>query len=143
MFKKILIPVDVSRERNAERLCQSGLELAKGNEAEIRLVAIMPDYGMPLVASFFPADAQAKLKQEMQATLEQLAANKVAPEAPVTTMLRQGKRAQEILAEASDWGADTIVIGCRKKAASGGQRVLGSCSSSVAERAGCSVLIVR
>lgn len=143
MFKKILIPIDVSREKNAARLCALGADYAEASSADVRLLSVMPDYGMPLVASYFPANAQKELKAEMVATLDKLAQTYFSSQSLVTTHLRQGKRAREILKEAREWQADLILVGCRRKASAGGERVMGSCSLGVAERAPCSVLVMR
>ncbi len=140
MYKKILVPVDLGREKNAIKLCRVAASL-KDNDAEMRLIAVAPGYGMPLVASFFPDDANKKVHQQMMSMLEKLRKDHLSDD--VSLRVREGKRAKEILAEAEKWSADLIVIGSRKKLSREGQRVLGSCSSSVADRAQCAVLIVR
>ena len=140
MFKKILVPVDLGREKNAIKLCHTAAQL-KGADDEIRLVSVAPGYGMPLVASFFPDDAQKQVLSKMQSMLEKLAVDNIGED--VSVRARQGKRAKTILAEADKWSADLIIVGSRKKLSRDGQRVLGSCSSSVADRAQCAVLIVR
>ncbi len=139
MYNKILVPVDVSTMDNATRLCKQAKNLGA---QEIRLVTVMPDYGMPMVASFFPNDAQQQLKKELSAVVVKLAEDNL-PGENTTTTLRQGKRAKEILAEADEWQPDLILIGCRTKTANGGHRTMGSCSSSVADRASCSVLLMK
>ena len=140
IYKKILVPVDLGREKNAIKLCHAAAQLS-GEDTQIRLVSVAPGYGMPLVASFFPDDAQKKALAQMQSMLEKLAQDYLGD--GVSVKVREGKRAKEILAEAQSWSADLIVIGSRKKLSRDGQRVLGSCSSSVADRAQCAVLIVR
>ena len=141
MYHKILVAIDVFREKNAEKLCKTADELAKINNAEIRLVSVVPDYGMPLVASYFPKDAQDKVKNEMSGMLKKYAKSFITGK--VSATLRQGKRARNIVDEASDWGADLVIIGCRKKASRDNIRMLGACSSSVADRVNCSVIVVR
>jgi nucleotide-binding universal stress UspA family protein len=96
---------------------------------------------MPLVASFFPADAQEKVMAELLTMLTRLAEENLSGQ--VSVKVREGKRAKMVLEEAEKWGADLIVVGSRKKLSREGQRVLGSCSSSVADRAQCNVMIVR
>ena len=140
MYKKILVPLDLGREKNAIKLCRVAARL-KGDDAEMRLIAVAPGYGMPLVASFFPEGANKEVHAQMLRMLEKLKAEHLSGD--VSLRVREGKRAREILAEADKWAADLIVIGSRKKLSREGQRVLGSCSSSVADRAQCAVLIVR
>jgi universal stress protein F len=140
MYKKILVPVDLGREKNAIKLCRAAASLA-AEDTEIRLITVAPGYGMPLVASFFPADAQEKVMAELLTMLTRLAEENLSGQ--VSVRVREGKRAKMVLEEAESWGADLIVVGSRKKLSREGQRVLGSCSSSVADRAQCNVMIVR
>ncbi len=141
MYKKILVAIDVSREKNAAKLCKAANELAQVSGGEIHLVSVVPDYGMPLVASYFPADAQKGLKKEMNDALHKFADDYVSGNVIVT--LRQGKRSKKILDEISRWEPDLVIVGCRQKASRDNRRVLGSFSSSVADRADSAVLIVR
>ncbi len=140
MYKKILVPVDLGREKNAVKLCNAAADMA-GEDSEIRLISVAPGYGMPVVASFFPADAQEKVLTELLSLLTKLAEENLSGE--VSVRVREGKRSKMILAEADNWSADLIVVGSRKKLSRDGQRVLGSCSGSVADRAKCNVIIVR
>ena len=73
--------------------------------------------------------------------LTTLAKNNLSGE--VSVRVREGKRSKKVLEEADKWSADLVIVGSRKKLSRGGQRVLGSCSSSVADQAQCAVLIVR
>lgn len=140
MYNKILVAIDVSREKNAEKLCNIANSVAKATDAKVRLVAVVPDYGMAMVASYFPADAQDGLKKEMKAALKKWSENM---DGEVSTKLRQGKRARKVLEEATSWGADLIVVGCRQKASRDNHRLLGACSHSITDRADCNVLVVR
>ncbi|MFK5948375.1 MAG: universal stress protein [Methylococcales bacterium] len=141
MYNKILVAIDVFREKNAEKLCKTANDMAKMNGAAVRLVSVVPDYGMPLVATYFPKDAQDKVKSEMSAMLKKYATEYI--DDNVSAILRQGKRARNIVDEATEWGADLVIIGCRKKASRDNIRMLGACSSSVADRVDCSVIVVR
>ena len=51
MFKKILVAIDLSTEDVNKKLCETANDLAEKFTAEIRLMSVLPDYGMPLVAS--------------------------------------------------------------------------------------------
>ena len=140
MYKKILIPVDMGREKNAIKLCETALRLAD-DDAELTLLTVMPGYGMSVVASFFPADAQEQALREVNKALSKIAEEHL--QGNMRVVVHQGKRAKLILDEARAWEPDVIVIGTRRKASSDGKRLLGSCASGVADRASCAVLIVR
>jgi len=141
MFKKILVPVDLSTQATTEKLCKTANDLAEKYGAEIRLITVVPDYGMPLVASYFPEGAQDKLKKEMQGKLEQLAKAYVSTASSVH--LTQGKRRLAILQEIENYQPDLVMMGCRRKKSRRNQRLLGATGTVVSDRAACSVMIVR
>ncbi len=141
MYKKILVPIDAGRPTNAARLCKAVKGLATA-DTQIRLLSVAPGYGMSVVASFFPPDAQEQAMLQLRASLEELAKEYLEGE-DFSIVVRDGKRAKEILDEAREWEPDLITVASRRKASRDGQRVLGSCSSSVSDRANCSVLVVR
>jgi len=141
MYPRVLVPVDLSSPEAGLRSCPRAAELAESWGSTVQLLTVLPGYQMPLIASYFPDNAIENMRSKVSADLEELAKKyfKTAPEINV----RSGKRAQEILAEALEWKADLIVFGCRPKDALGGELMLGSCGTTVAERAHCSVLVAR
>jgi nucleotide-binding universal stress UspA family protein len=141
MFNKILVPVDLSTENMTERLCNAANDLAQKYGSEVSLITVMPDYGMPLVASYFPEGAQEKLKVEMKQKLKDLADKHFS--VPVECKLTQGKRRTAILKEIEDVNPDLVMMGCRRKKSRRNQRLLGATGTVVSDRAGCSVMIVR
>ncbi len=141
MFSKILVPVDLSTENMTERLCTAANDLAQKYGSEVSLITVMPDYGMPLVASYFPEGAQEKLKVEMKQKLTNLADKYFS--VPVECKLTQGKRRTAILKEIEDINPDLVMMGCRRKKSRRNQRLLGATGTVVTDRAGCSVMIVR
>ena len=141
MLKKILVAVDLSREENAINLSRIANKLAIQNSAEVRLIYVVPNYRMPMLSSYFPENFQETLVAEMGETLEKFAQEQFS--VTLSVKLLEGKRARNILLEVKNWHPDLVVIGCRKKASRENHRVFGSCSSSVADRADCSVLVIR
>ncbi len=141
MFNKILVPVDLSTEGTTKKLCVAANDMAEKYGSEVRLMTIVPDYGMPLVASYFPEGAQEKLKGEMKQKLEELA--KTFFSASVNIHLAQGKRRQAILKEIDDYKPDLVMMGCRRKRSRLNQRLLGATGTAVADQASCSVMVVR
>ncbi len=141
MFNQILVPVDLSTESTTQKLCETANDLAEKYASEVVLITVIPDYGMPLVASFFPEDAQKKLKQEMNSKLDVLAERFF--KVNVTTKLIQGKRRQVILKEIEKISPDLVMLGCRRKKSRRDQRLLGATGTAISDRAGCSVMVVR
>ena len=141
MFNKILVPVDLSTEAMTERLCKTANDLAGKYGSEVKLITVVPDYGMPLVASYFPEGAQEKLKTEMKQKLQDLADNHFS--VSVECKLTQGKRRTAILKEIEEYTPDLVMMGCRRKNSRRNQRLLGATGTVVSDRAGCSVMVVR
>ncbi len=142
MFAKILVPVDISTEKTTEKLCKTANDLAEKYNSEVILLTVIPDYGMPIVASFFPEDAQKKIKLEMKTKLEKLSQSFFS-NVQVTTKLKQGKRRQTILQTIKTIEPDLVMIGCRRKKSRTDQRLLGATGTIISDRAECSVMIVR
>ncbi len=141
MFSKILVPVDLSTENTTEKLCKTANDLAQKYGSEVRLVTVIPDYGMPMVASYFPEGAQEKLKSEMKQKLIDLAEKNFS--VSVECKLTQGKRRTAILKAIEDFSPDLVMMGCRRKKSRRSQRLLGATGTVISDRAGCSVMIVR
>lgn len=141
MFNKILVPVDVSTETTTEMLCMAANDLAEKFAADVCLITVLPDYGMPLVASYFPEGAQDKIKVEMKKKLQDLAAQHFKRD--VDIKLVQGKRRTAILKEIEDSGPDLVMMGCRRKRSRRNQRLLGATGTVISDRASCSVMIIR
>ncbi len=141
MLNKILVSVDLSTEAMTEKLCKAANDLAQKYDSEVKLLTVMPDYGMPLVASYFPEGAQEKLKEETKQKLNDLADKFFT--VPVKGKLRQGKRRTAILKAIEEESPDLVMMGCRRKKSRRNQRLLGATGTVVSDRAGCSVMIVR
>ena len=141
MFNKILVPVDLSTDNITEKVCKVANDMAQKYGSEVRLITVVPDYGMPLVASYFPEGAQEKLKIEMKKKLNDLAEKHFS--VPVECKLTQGKRRTAILKEIEDVNPDLVMMGCRRKKSRRNQRLLGATGTVVSDRAGCTVMVVR
>ena len=110
------------------------------SNAKIKLVGVMPGFGMPIVASYISEDHRKEVAEKYKAALE--AFIKQYCSEPVTYSVRTGKHWEEILNAAKKWGADLIVVyhNHRHEVNEAFSR---SCSSRVCEHAKCSVLRLR
>lgn len=141
MYKRILVPVDMSSPEAGARSCPRAREMSDAYGATVHLMSVLPGYNMPMVSSFFPPDAQDKMRERVLIDMKALGKKFFDTEPELT--IRSGKRAAEILTLADEWQADLIIFGCRPKDALGGELMLGSCGMTVAERAKSNVLIAR
>lgn len=140
MFKKILVPIDVDYPKTAAAVVKKAATLAKMSDAEIRLVSVMPGFGMPIVASYVTDEMRQKTVEKFKEALQEFI-DKNCTE-PVSFTLRTGKNWEEIIKAADRWEADLIVV-YHNHRRDLNEAFSGSCSRRVAENANCSVLRLR
>jgi len=66
MFNKILVPIDVDYPKTAAAVFKNAAAIAKLSNAEIRLVSVMPGFGMPIVASYISDEVKIKRKPDLK-----------------------------------------------------------------------------
>ncbi len=140
MFKKIIVPIDVDYPKTATAVYQKAAELAKLSGAEIKLVSVMPGFGMPIVASYISDELRKEAARKFKTALEEFIKKNCGSEIPYT--IRTGKNWEQILRAAEKWNADLIVV-YHNHRRDINEAFSGSCSRRVAEHAKCSVLRMR
>jgi nucleotide-binding universal stress UspA family protein len=136
---RILVPIDFSR--HADFAMQYALELAGRFDAAVHLLNVVED---PLAAGMWSSEIYTAQIAELQINLVRDAETRLRGCIPpgagnVTTEVRRGPAAKQILEAASEWGADLIVMGTRGR--TGISHVLmGSVAEKVVRLAGCPVL---
>ena len=140
MFKKILVPVDIDYPETAAQVYQKAVAIAKLGSADIRLVTVMPGFGMPIVASMVPEEIREEAAARVKAALEQFVADYC--DKTVTYSLRTGKNWEEIISDADEWQADLIVV-YHNRQHEINDVFSRSCSQRVSDHANCSVLRLR
>jgi nucleotide-binding universal stress UspA family protein len=104
-------------------------------------MTVMPGFGMPLVASFFPDDAMRQAKKEIGAELKKYIAANFPKDITTHPVIGEGNPAEMILAEAKAIRADLIIIPSHAQSLS--QVFLGSCAAKVVEHAHSSVMVIK
>lgn len=110
MFQSILVPVDIAHRPPRRRALPVAVDLAEKYGGRLHLMTVIPDYGMSVVGSFFPADQAEKGVQSASDELKALAAEYVPPAMLAGTEVRRGNVYREILAAADASGCDAIVM---------------------------------
>jgi len=140
MFKKILFPVDLAHAEFAAGFAQDVEKIADTCGAEIEIMTAIPGFGMAIVASYFPPDAEKRAMREMDQRLEAFAQQ--AFQRKVSHSVAQGTHWKRIVDTAKARGIDLIVMPhCDKGWPE--SMLLGSCAQKVSEQAPCSVLMLR
>jgi nucleotide-binding universal stress UspA family protein len=140
MFKKILIPIDLSEFSLAQTALDASVELALQSKGALRLVTVetlLPASFMEYVPPEFDKSQE---ERAMQA-LGQISARLAFPKENISHNVRFGGIYVEILDEAEEWGADLIVIGSHRPSMA--TYLIGSNAKTIVRHAKCSVLVIR
>jgi Universal stress protein UspA and related nucleotide-binding proteins len=138
MFDRILVPTD--GQPAMDRVYTLAAELATTHDAAVDLVYVVDDRAFLTLEAGMRAEVTDELTAEGEAALETAAASLEESATEVTTAMRQGSPAAEILAYAQADPPDLIVMGTRQAAYT--QQMLGSVSHEVVVRADAPVLTV-
>ena len=141
MFQSILVPVDLAHRPPKRRALPVAVDLAKTHGGTIRVLTVIPDYGMPVVGSFFPADQAEKALRAAAADLRAMADEYVPAELLAGTEVRRGNVYREILAAADEYGCDSIVMTAHRPEMK--DYLLGPNAARVVRHANQTVLVVR
>lgn len=141
MFKNVLLAVDLGEDLSWKRALPEALDVLNRSGGVLHIMTVVPDFGMTIVGSFFPADYEKKALQEANERLHALVADHVPAGTKVQHIVKHGSPAEEILATAKEVPTDLIVVGSHRPGMD--QALLGSVASRVVSRATCSVLVAR
>jgi nucleotide-binding universal stress UspA family protein len=140
MYKKILIPVDLSEPEMSQIAIDAALALARANDAALRLINVQPLVPIAFV-DYIPPNFDEEMRDLAEKDLVEVAGKVDLPKDRVSTTVRFGAVYPEVLAEAGDWGADLIVLGSHRPTMA--TYLLGSNANTIVRHAKCSVLVVR
>ncbi|WP_210394606.1 universal stress protein [Motiliproteus sediminis] len=142
MFKHILIPVDVEEPQFSEQAIAVALREVDSEGGEIHLMTVIPGFSSPLVASYFKKSAVDKAHEAVEQHLVDFAKAHLPEGVHYNLSVHQGNPAERIIKQARRMDADLIVMTAHHRSKVD-HVLLGSNSSRVVERAGCSVLVLR
>ena len=142
MTKKILVPVDLAHEESWRRILPEALAEARLRDAELHLVAVVPDFGSVLVAEHFPHGFEREMLEKARAKLLELKAQNVPAEIRCEAHIAHGHAAEQILAWADKLDVDLIVLTSHRPDALRSLFV-GSIADKIVHNANHSVLVVR
>jgi nucleotide-binding universal stress UspA family protein len=140
MYKKILIPVDLSETEMSQIAIDAALALGQGDKAALRLINVQPLVPVAFV-DYIPPNFDNDMRELAEKDLAGVAARVNLPQDRISSTVRFGAVYPEVLAEADDWGADLIVVGSHRPTMS--TYLLGSNANTIVRHAKSSVLVVR
>jgi nucleotide-binding universal stress UspA family protein len=142
MFKKILLPIDISDLNSWEKtlpLCVSMINNSQG--AHLSILSIIPNFGVNMVEEYFPAGWKKEVTAKTLAELEKIVKKYVPEHITPSLLVGRGVVYQEILEYATKIEADLIVMSASHPNRS--DYLLGPNVARVARHATISVLIQR
>jgi nucleotide-binding universal stress UspA family protein len=143
MFSKVLIPIDLADTTLAKTAIDTGLRAATNSGGVMRFINVLPMTPV-MLAEFVPPDFDAQQQKASEEALATVARETGLEASRISTVVRQGGVYQEILEEATAWGADLIIMSSKRSAkAAVRSYFLGSHTGHVVRYASCSVLVVR
>ena len=142
MFKEILIPVDLEEPEFSQSALELGLREMDKQGGTIHLMTVIPGFTSPLVASYFRKKDVEKAHAAVDQHLIDYANDKLPEDVRRKLSVHQGNPAERIVKQAKKIDADLIIMTAHHRNAVD-HVLLGSNSSRVVERAGCSVLVLR
>lgn len=142
MFKKILYPIDIQEGDICRKCLDRVTEAVRDWDADLLLMYVLPGFGMPLVASYFPEGAAKAIFEEAKGQMQNYIKSEIPADIRVTPIVCEGTPYEEILREAQERQVDLIVIPSRDRSELD-KWLLGSTASKVVHHAHCAVLVLR
>jgi nucleotide-binding universal stress UspA family protein len=140
MYKRIVLAVDLADQAPTPKGLEQALELTKASGGELRLVNVQPVIPATFM-EYVPADFDEEQSKRAKEALDAVVAAVDLPAERKSAVARAGGIYHELLQEASEWGADLIVVGSHRPVMS--DYLLGSNAKTIVRHAQCSVLVVR
>ncbi len=109
-MKIILLPVDIFHPTGWEAALEHAVSLIRQSGAALHVLAVIPDFGMPMVGSFFPKDFSKNALSDAKKKLAEFISAHIPDDIDVTGHVKHGNIYKEILAGADAVGADMIVM---------------------------------
>ena len=141
MYRNILVPVDLSDKHSWRKALPTAIALCQTFQARLHVIAVVPEFGLPMVGQFFPEGYEDKLRQQAAKQLKALVAEQVPDEVPTRRIIAEGRIYREILNAAKTAQADLIVMGSHHPELK--DYLLGPNADKVMRHADCSVMVVR
>lgn len=141
MFKRILLAVDLAHLDTQRRAAAIAAGTAQQDSAELRVMTVIPDFGMSIVGSFFPSGFEDEAVSKAKKDLKRFAEREVGADRVSDHIVSHGTIYREIIDVADKTRSDLIVIAASRPELR--EYLLGPNAARVVRHARQSVLVVR
>ena len=141
MYKEILLAVDLNDIECQRKAIDTTIGLARAFGARVHVQSTLPNFGMPIVATYFPKDFESKALESAKKALHDFIKQNFPEDLTVQQIVDCGTIYKEILSCAKQIEADLIVMASHRPGYE--NYLIGPNASRVTRHANCSVLVVR
>lgn len=141
MYKDILYPVDISEEGSWDDSLPVAIGMAEAFNARLHIVTVISDYGMSLVAQYFPQGSVEKVIEKTNKALHKFVDDHVPKNIKVQHIVAKGSVYECIIKTADEIHADLIVMSAYRPGLK--DYLLGPNAGKVVRHSTRSVLVVR
>ncbi len=141
MYSHIMLPVDLNHKSSWLKALPTAAEYCKVFSANLYVMTVIPDFGMPLVASYFPGSFSEKALADAEKRLQAFVKEHVPDEVATQHLVSRGSIYKEIIRIAKEVNADLIVMASHRPEL--GDYLLGPNAERVIQHSDKSVLVVR
>ena len=140
-MKKILLPIDLQETKLASKAVEVAIAEARWNDADLHILAVVPGFTMPIVATYIPDDAFKRAVKEVAKELKKYVKATFPDDIRTHPLIAEGNPPEQIARQARELDADLIIIPSHAKGLE--RRLLGSCAARVLEQSHCSVMVIK
>ena len=141
MYKNILLPIDLNSIETQETAVGMAVEIAKTFGAKLHIMAVVPNFGVGVVSTFFPEDYEEKVLAAAETELQNFLRQRMPEGIEVDHAVATGTIYKEVLDFAGQIKADLIVMASHRPELK--DYLIGPNAARVVRHADCSVLVVR
>jgi universal stress protein F len=140
MFRRVLLPIDLTEPEMAEQALDEARTLAIAFNGELRLVNVQSLIPIDFL-DYVPEDFDGQIREGIEKEIAAIADKIKYPPERISTTVLFGPVHHKILAEAEAWGSDLIVLCSHRPGMD--RFLIGSHASAIVQHAKCSVLVLR
>ena len=141
MYNDILLPIDLGNESSWKKALPVAIEYCTAFGATLHVITVVPEYGSPMVAQFFPQGHEAKMRETAGAALHKFVADRIPDTIKVQHIVGEGTIYKTIIETAEEIGVDLIIMGSHRPELQ--DYLLGPNAARVVRHSTKSVLVVR
>ena len=142
MYTSILLPIDLEATDFSAPAIRQALELIEPYKGCLHLMAVIPGFNSPLVASYFDQKAVNRAHQSVDQHLRDYAASVIPEGIKYELSVHQGQIAERIVFQAERSSTQLIIMAAHHRGTIESV-LLGSNTARVVEKSHCSVMVLR